>query len=98
MLAVGSRDRMALGRILKETGLIEEKSAKQQGSLRRLLWSVVNLLIQKAVQDSFSCQSGKGSQGIEIKLGILQVHRHREQTCVCEGGWEVQNGGIGSLG
>ena len=92
MLAVGSRGRMALGRILKEIGLIEEKSAKQQGSLRRLLWSVVNLLIQKAVQGSASCRSGKGSQGIEIKLGILQVHRHREQ------GWEVQNGGIGSLG
>ena len=98
MLAVGSRGRMALGRILKEIGLIEEKSAKQQGSLRRLLWSVVNLLIQKAVQGSASCRSGKGSQGIEIKLGILQVHRQREQACVCQVGWEVKNGGIGSLG
>ena len=32
-------------------GLMEEKNAKQQGSLRRLLWSVVNSVIQKAVRD-----------------------------------------------
>ena len=27
-----------------------------------------------------------------------QTHRHREQTCGCQGEEEVEEGGIGSLG
>ena len=27
-----------------------------------------------------------------------QIHRHREQICGCQGGWEVGEGWLGSLG
>ena len=57
-------------------------------------------MISSVFSHSESCSglsllSGKGSKGIEIKLGILQAHRHREQTCVCQGGWRCRMGGLG---
>ena len=35
---------------------------------------------------------------MNISMKQKQTHRHREQTCGCQGGWGVRAEWIGSLG
>ena len=34
----------------------------------------------------------------QMNLSMKQTHRHREQTCGCQGWWVVEEGWIGCLG
>ena len=57
MLAVGSRDMTASGRMLKkQSELMQKENAKQGGSPKRGLWQMVSSPILRAIQNQAYCQ------------------------------------------